>query len=61
MCFLPFLAGMNFSRVSVNNPIPTLSLFFNAENINDAATSNPNSFLLLRKPKSLLADKSIIT
>ncbi len=57
-CFFPFLDGINFSRSSVNIPNPILSLFLNAKNIKDAATSKLKSNFDFTSPKLLLADKS---
>ena len=57
-CRLPFFDGINFSNWLVNIPNPNLSLFFNARNISDTATSKPKSSFDFVNPKFVLADKS---
>ena len=59
-CRLPFLEGINFSNLFVNMPNPNLSLFFNARNISDTATSKLKSSFDFVNPKFVLADKSTI-
>ena len=57
-CRLPFFDGINFSNWLVNIPNPNLSLFFNARNISDTATSKLKSSFDFINPKFVLADKS---
>ncbi len=57
-CFFPFLAGMNFSILSVNKNIPILSLFLKAANIKLAIISKAFFPLEILFPKLLEPDKS---